>query len=1380
VFGGREDELKRLNRWLEDDETPPRFLLAAPAGRGKSALLVHWIARLETKGVIGHGEDCWRLVFVPISIRFRTNRPEVYYEAIARGIAEILGEDIAPPRTDPAAYYEDRCRMLLEQAIARNQRVLIVIDGLDESLGERFSAAWFPRRLGARLRLLVSARLQVGDRDASGWLERLSWQAGVRVATCDLPSLHVRGVAVLVNTAGIFDEHAGAREGLATTLHTLTGGEPLLLKLLVEDLRERSDERALVPGDLQRIQPGLRGYFEDWLDRQREVWRSERRDGLEIDEPTISAYLAVLGCAYGPLTAEELNDVARRVHPIAPAFRTEEALFPLRRFVVGTGRRSQQEDAGFVLSHPRFGEFLRDEYFDHIRIEQTQAAFADWGRDILRRLAAGELPPARTPSYALEYLGQHFDDVAAPPATLMALTEEPWMRAWEALEGGHRGFSEDVVRARKVAERTGHSSEPYRAWQLRCNLIVSSIASSGANLPAQLLLRCVEAGIVPVRQALHWADYQSSENRAKTLTGLAAYMPEGERPNVLAEALNAAISALSSTDGELGALVGLVPVLPEDLLPRAFEVVAAGLREIGEHFAANLINALSSRDLRRACQAVLAATAAQESGLYRGYVRTLGALAPILPESLLCSALDAIEALDDGRYWEEQTQALVLLGPFAPEDRRVALQQRVLQRISTIGLAELQERFLVSAAPQLDHEALRQALSIARAMDREQIGFATVAALAPHLRADLAIEAFDILWSRNALWNGPEAIAAVAAHLPDPVRTERFAQLLDHLQGSSSRRCSAAVRALAPHLPETLIGTALTRAESIADGGSRTRAIIALFPRLVGPDRDSVIEEVLQAVRAIEDSWTRGQVLAEAVKSGMAEAILIEEALNTIALQPQGWARLDGLVGIAPWIPSDLGEKALEIALGIEQRWRVEALALIAPRIKPVLLTRVLQHVEQLTTDKWREEILQALAPYLNEEQLAMAIDLARTLGQSSRRATLVGFLAPYLSDRLLADALSIARAVGDDSERAKVLGTLASLLPDTERPPLIAEALEAIAAVRLDSHRADAIAKLGPLLSYKSCSEVVGYIVQMRDATSQCIALASVAALLDADDRTFRLKEALAAASQVTDDISRAEALVQLLPHLDEQTKIKVFVEAYETIRRVSSNFERTRLFARLLDFLPERDVLGTLGEETLTEMRAFASYNSRRRGLGDTRFDRGRLDEMLGYVVEIALRIPEPGDRARGLALLLRHFSADERARFYGQLVETIGRHSEDLSESLYNPWPDTAALADVATELEGPDCKRLFGAAFQQVLTRDQDDDRRASEIATLAPHLPEEMAEASLSNFIAASTHLPRPRLLELLPNLLPLILRFEGLQALQELARSVRETGHWFH
>ena len=43
AFGGRDQELRALDRWLENDAAPSCALLAGPAGRGKSALLVHWI-----------------------------------------------------------------------------------------------------------------------------------------------------------------------------------------------------------------------------------------------------------------------------------------------------------------------------------------------------------------------------------------------------------------------------------------------------------------------------------------------------------------------------------------------------------------------------------------------------------------------------------------------------------------------------------------------------------------------------------------------------------------------------------------------------------------------------------------------------------------------------------------------------------------------------------------------------------------------------------------------------------------------------------------------------------------------------------------------------------------------------------------------------------------------------------------------------------------------------------------------------------------------------------------------------------------------------------------------------------------------------------------
>jgi hypothetical protein len=67
-FAGRDEELDHLDRWLDNAGAPSRFLLTAPAGRGKSALLVQWIKRLEKSCRLGDFEDRWLLVFMPISI----------------------------------------------------------------------------------------------------------------------------------------------------------------------------------------------------------------------------------------------------------------------------------------------------------------------------------------------------------------------------------------------------------------------------------------------------------------------------------------------------------------------------------------------------------------------------------------------------------------------------------------------------------------------------------------------------------------------------------------------------------------------------------------------------------------------------------------------------------------------------------------------------------------------------------------------------------------------------------------------------------------------------------------------------------------------------------------------------------------------------------------------------------------------------------------------------------------------------------------------------------------------------------------------------------------------------------------------------------------
>ena len=82
-FDGREEALQALDRWLDDPTAPPYLLLAAPAGRGKSALLVRWLERLRQRA------PDLPVVFVPVSLRYETASQAVFFAALAPRLAEL-------------------------------------------------------------------------------------------------------------------------------------------------------------------------------------------------------------------------------------------------------------------------------------------------------------------------------------------------------------------------------------------------------------------------------------------------------------------------------------------------------------------------------------------------------------------------------------------------------------------------------------------------------------------------------------------------------------------------------------------------------------------------------------------------------------------------------------------------------------------------------------------------------------------------------------------------------------------------------------------------------------------------------------------------------------------------------------------------------------------------------------------------------------------------------------------------------------------------------------------------------------------------------------------------------------------------------------------
>ena len=207
-FGGRAVELASLDKWLEDDG-PPYLLLTAPAGRGKSALLVHWSQQLLARQDVA-------IVFIPVSIRFRTNSSRNVFAVLATHLA-TLHRDKVPSILDTSVEMlrsliaEDMCRPLPD-----GRRLLVILDGVDEGSDWHIDPSLFPLVPPRGLRVVVSTRPLIGDADGRDLLRRLGWDRAGQASVMALDRL----------------THDGVAEVLRQTAYSITNPRPTRLWLM--------------------------------------------------------------------------------------------------------------------------------------------------------------------------------------------------------------------------------------------------------------------------------------------------------------------------------------------------------------------------------------------------------------------------------------------------------------------------------------------------------------------------------------------------------------------------------------------------------------------------------------------------------------------------------------------------------------------------------------------------------------------------------------------------------------------------------------------------------------------------------------------------------------------------------------------------------------------------------------------------------------------------------------------------------------------------------------------------------------------------------------------------------------------------------------------
>jgi hypothetical protein len=1314
AFGGRQAELEELDDWLEGGREP-YLVLAAEAGRGKTALLLRWAAHVAARGKVG-------VIFIPVSVRFGTNLPDFVFGSLATGLAAHHGEPRAPLGCLPPQLLQEASLGYMRR-VSQNRPLLVILDGLDEAVGWEAHPKLFPSDPPQGLRVVVSARAGTRMPDAAAWALRLGWD-GSLARRRQLSPLSAEGVAEVLLQMGF----PAARVDLPAELYRLSEGEPLLLGLYAGELWQRGNEAPrLRPQDLGTIRPGYEGYIRHWCEGRQGLWGQEwsRR------EPQLQALLEVLSCACGPLARGDLLELLE-----GDGIGASDLDALLQRL----GPLVSSSDC--VFHHPRLAAYFYDNLPDRQR-RRSHERFAEWGRRVLAELESGRRRPEEVSPYLARYLGEHLERAGAPSAEIYNLLSPLWLEVTAQASGAPRLFFNDAERVWRSAMRQG---PPAAGHLVRAALYLSTFASMAwveVNVPAGLLAACVRRGIVSPEFGLLLAWRQTPpEKRAGALAALAPHLPEPQRAEALAEAL-ATARAIEDANRRAKALAALAPHLPPALLA---EALAAARAIEGAYSRAKTLAALAQHLVEPERSQVLAEALAAARAIEGAYSRdeafildvalradfeaaldraeALLALAPKLPEperrKVVGEALtNMLGSLDEAPHDRDRVQVLEtlaenlrkwrcdeVLGKALRPARKI---KKALTAARKIKKPYFRAKVLTALAPHYPESQRRkvvaEALATARCVANPYFRARALANLAPQLLQPWLDEALAaaraIEWGRFRA----QALAALAPQLEEPRRSLVLSEgLAAAREAFTAEGRSEALAALASQLPESLLPEALAIARGILDEGYRGEDLfetLAIFAgRLPEPRRSEVLADALAAARTIGDENKRAKVLA-ALAAHHAEperTRALAEALAAARAISDSPSRARALEVLAPHLPPHLLAEALAAARTIgDENKRAKALAALAPHLPPHLLTEALAAARVIEDVGERAEALAALAPHLAEPErsrvLAEALAAARAIADSPSQARAFAALAPHLPPHLLAEALAAARAMKENSCRPEALAALAPHVPEPRRSEVLADALKDIGECftwgsrfpKSNVPRAalGVLEILTPHLPEALLAEALA-TARNRLTGRQERLRASALAILAPHLPPHLLTEALAAARVIEDVGERAEALAALAPHLPPH----LLTEALAAARAIKEHRYRAEALSALAPHLadPERS-------------------------------------QVLAEALAAARAIEHAYPRAEALAALAPHLAEPERSQVLAEALVA--------ARAIEHAYPRAEALSALAPHLAEPERSQVLAEALAAARAIEIEDAHwRAKVLAALAPHLPPHLLAEAL--------------------------------------------------
>lgn len=229
VFCGREEDVDQIQHWLDREDAPTNLLVTAPAGRGKSALLVRFAMRLAER-------DDVDIAFVPWSLRFETHRPDVFLGCLVSRLAFLHGREPPDLRHTNVDVLQRLLYDELSRPRAKERPLVVILDGLDEAAGFAVRPGLLPARHAESVRLILSARHKPDDPKGDRWLRALGWEGPGVAERVLLPLLDTQAVEATLRRLPSPLDRLSSRHDVVNELRRICAGEPLTLWLMMGEI----------------------------------------------------------------------------------------------------------------------------------------------------------------------------------------------------------------------------------------------------------------------------------------------------------------------------------------------------------------------------------------------------------------------------------------------------------------------------------------------------------------------------------------------------------------------------------------------------------------------------------------------------------------------------------------------------------------------------------------------------------------------------------------------------------------------------------------------------------------------------------------------------------------------------------------------------------------------------------------------------------------------------------------------------------------------------------------------------------------------------------------------------------------------------------------